>query len=165
MAQQPDNRPKVLVTGASGLIGGLTVRTLADKYNFSGLQRRPVEGIPSTIADIADLDASVGQADLIVIHQVLHYFDDPGRTLAQTRRALRPGGEMLIVDFAPHELEFLRSHHAHRRLGLGEQQMASWARAAGLRVAGLTTFPPTNGTGLTVCLWRLADDSDGSSDK
>lgn len=117
------------------------------------------------LGDIADLDASIGQADLIVIHQVLHYFDDPGRTLAQARRALKRGGEMLIVDFAPHELEFLRSHHAHRRLGLGEQQMASWARASGLRVVGLKTFPPTNGTGLTVCLWRLADDADGSSDK
>ncbi|MHB1104081.1 MAG: ArsR/SmtB family transcription factor [Devosia sp.] len=114
------------------------------------------------LGDIADLGASVGRADLIVIHQVLHYFDDPGRTLAQARRALKPGGEMLIVDFAPHELEFLRSHHAHRRLGLGDQQMAGWARAAGLRVAELKTFPPSNGAGLTVCLWRLADDPDGS---
>lgn len=114
------------------------------------------------LGDIADLDASVGRADLIVVHQVLHYFDDPGRTLMQARRALKPGGEMLIVDFAPHELEFLRSHHAHRRLGLSEQQMAGWARAAGLRVADLKTFPPANGEGLTVCLWRLADDPDGA---
>ena len=117
------------------------------------------------LGDIADLDASVGQADLIVIHQVLHYFDDPGRTLAQARRALKPGGEMLVVDFAPHELEFLRNHHAHRRLGLSEAQMAGWARAAGLGVAKLSTFPPVNGAGLTVCLWRLADDPDGNSQK
>jgi len=114
------------------------------------------------LGDIADLDTSVGRADLIVIHQVLHYFDDPGRMLALARRALKPGGEMLIVDFAPHELEFLRSHHAHRRLGLGDQQMAGWARAAGLRVADLRTFPPANGAGLTVCLWHLADDPDGA---
>jgi ArsR family transcriptional regulator len=97
-----------------------------------------------------------------MIHQVLHYFDDPGRTLLQARRALKPGGEILIVDFAPHELEFLRSHHAHRRLGLSDQQMAGWARAAGLRVAALMTFPPSNGEGLTVCLWRLQDDPDGA---
>lgn len=114
------------------------------------------------LGDIADLDVSVGRADLIVIHQVLHYFDDPGRTLAQARRALKPGGEMLIVDFAPHELEFLRSHHAHRRLGLGDQQMVGWARAAGLQVTELKTFPSGNGAGLTVCLWRLADDPDGN---
>ncbi len=95
------------------------------------------------LGDIADLDGSVASADVIVIHQVLHYFDDPGRAIAQARRALKPGGEMLVVDFAPHELEFLRSEHAHRRLGLSEGQMAGWARAAGLRVAELTQFPPS----------------------
>lgn len=57
MDAQGGNRPKVLVTGASGLIGGLVVRNLADQYEFSGLNRRPVEGIKNTQADIADLDA------------------------------------------------------------------------------------------------------------
>ena len=105
--------------------------------------------------------AAAGRADLIVIHQVLHYFDDPGRVLAQARRALKPGGEMLIVDFAPHELEFLRTDHAHRRLGLSEAQMAGWARAAGprrRRAHHLSTRPTAEG--LTVCLWRLKDEQD-----
>ena len=107
------------------------------------------------LGDISDLD-SAARADLIVIHQVLHYFDDPGRVLMQARRALKPGGEMLIIDFAPHNLEFLRSHHAHRRLGLAEAQMAAWARAASLSVTSFSSFPPTNtAEGLTVCLWRL----------
>jgi ArsR family transcriptional regulator len=110
------------------------------------------------LGDIADLDAGIGPADLIVLHQVLHYFDDPGRVLAQARKTLAPGGEMLIVDFAPHDLEFLRAEHAHRRLGLGEAQMAGWAKAAGLAVAALRRFPPTTSSeALTVCLWRLTD--------
>lgn len=112
------------------------------------------------LGDIADLDGAAGRADLIVIHQVLHYFDDPGRVVAQARRALKPGGEMLIVDFAPHELEFLRAEHAHRRLGLSEGQMAGWARTAGLSVTTLQAFPPTASGGLTVCLWRLQDEQD-----
>jgi ubiquinone/menaquinone biosynthesis C-methylase UbiE/DNA-binding transcriptional ArsR family regulator len=116
------------------------------------------------MGDIADLDASAARADLIVLHQVLHYFDDPGKTLAQARPALKPDGEMLIVDFAPHELEFLRSHHAHRRLGLSETQMQAWARNAGLDVADLRCFPPVNGAeGLTVCLWRLAASGEGDA--
>jgi ubiquinone/menaquinone biosynthesis C-methylase UbiE len=112
------------------------------------------------LGDIADLDGTAGRADLIVVHQVLHYFDDPGRALAQARRALKPGGEMLIVDFAPHELEFLRAEHAHRRLGLSEAQMNGWARIAGLGVTSLTTFPAATAEGLTVCLWRLKDEQD-----
>ncbi|MDC9825917.1 metalloregulator ArsR/SmtB family transcription factor [Devosia sp. ZB163] len=115
------------------------------------------------LGDISDLDGVALKADMIIVHQVLHYFDDPGRVLLQARRALKPGGEMLIVDFAPHGLEFLRSHHAHRRLGLSEAQMTAWARAADLAVADLQCFPPTNPTeGLTVCLWRLIDETDRS---
>lgn len=111
------------------------------------------------LGDIANLDPALGQADLIVLHQVLHYFDDPGRLLGQVRRSLRPGGELLVVDFAPHELEFLRTHHAHRRLGLSEAQMQAWARGAGLTVEAARSFPSTGEReGLTVCLWRLADD-------
>ena len=110
------------------------------------------------LGDIGDVDLTAGPADVIVIHQVLHYFDDPGRMLAQARRLLKPGGEMIIVDFAPHDLEFLRSEHAHRRLGLSQSQMSGWAASAGLSVEGVREFPSqSNERGLTVCLWRLSD--------
>ena len=98
------------------------------------------------LGDIADLDGSAGRADLIVIHQVLHYFDDPGRAMAQARRALKPGGEMLIVDFAPHELEFLRTEHAHRRLGLSEGAdggLGPRRRAQGRRAHDFAAEPAT----------------------
>ncbi len=110
------------------------------------------------LGDIGDVDLNAGPADVIVIHQVLHYFDDPGRMLAQARRLLKPGGEMVIVDFAPHDLEFLRSEHAHRRLGLSQSQMSGWAAAAGLSVEAVNEFPSQSSErGLTVCLWRLSD--------
>ena len=50
-------KPKVLITGASGLIGRLTLAGLSDKYEFSALNRRPVEGIPCLQADINDAEA------------------------------------------------------------------------------------------------------------
>jgi ArsR family transcriptional regulator len=78
--------------------------------------------------------------------------------LGQARRLLRSGGEILIVDFAPHDLEFLRSDHAHRRLGLSLEQMTGWAEAAGLQMQSMREFPSKNkDDGLTVCLWRLSD--------
>jgi len=50
-------KPKVLITGASGLVGGLVLRGLADSYDFSGLSRHAVPGIPYTEAPITDLEA------------------------------------------------------------------------------------------------------------
>ena len=51
------DKKKVLITGASGTIGSLVWKNLGDKYDFSGLNRSPVDGIPSLRASIANLDA------------------------------------------------------------------------------------------------------------
>jgi len=56
-ASPEQSKPRVLITGASGLVGRLTRGQLGDKYDFSALNRRPIDGIPSLQADIADLDA------------------------------------------------------------------------------------------------------------
>ena len=50
------DKPRVLITGASGLIGGLTWRSLGHKYEFSGLNRRALPEIPNTPGDISDFD-------------------------------------------------------------------------------------------------------------
>lgn len=107
------------------------------------------------LADISDMEAT-GPADLVVLHQVLHYFDDPGKILGVAARMLAAGGAVIVADFAPHDLEFLRQEQAHRRLGLSQAQMEGWARQAGLVVEESREFPnPSDPEGLTVCLWVL----------
>ena len=96
--------------------------------------------------------------DLITVHQVLHYLDDPARALQEAARVLKPGGRMLVVDFAPHELEFLRDSHAHRRLGIDSAQMREWLSQAGLALTRHKVLPPHRGTaeeGLTVSIWQI----------
>ena len=63
-------KKKVLITGASGLIGGLTIAGLGDKYEFSGLSRRAVAGIPHLQADITDAEGI--KPAFKGIHTVLH---------------------------------------------------------------------------------------------
>lgn len=113
--------------------------------------------------DIYALPFPNAAADFVTIHQVLHYLDDPGRALTEAARVLKPGGRLLIVDFAPHDLEHLRDQHAHRRLGIASDVMASWLRRADLHLVRERTLPPPKGNGsagLTVSLWlaeRRAD--------
>lgn len=95
--------------------------------------------------------------DMVVIHQVLHYLDDPARALKEAAGALTPGGRLLIVDFAPHAHEFLRADHAHRRLGFSHEQMRSWIEAADLDVVAERDLPPDEADGLTVSLFLAAD--------
>jgi len=81
-------KPKVLVTGASGLIGGLVIRDLSDKYEFSGLSRRVVPGIVHTQAEIADpvaiRKASEGMDMVLHLAAETHEYDDWDKVMANT---------------------------------------------------------------------------------
>jgi ArsR family transcriptional regulator len=103
--------------------------------------------------DIFDTRLPAGHADLVVVHQVLHYLSDPAAAVAEAARLVAPGGRLLIVDFAPHRLEFLRELHQHRRLGFSDEEMGRWLTAGGLKPAALKALPPATGEGLTVHVW------------
>lgn len=89
--------------------------------------------------------------DAAIIHQVLHYAEEPGEAIQEAARVLRPGGRLLLVDFAPHTQEELREEHAHRRLGFRDDEVAQWFRDAGFEPEAPIALA---GTPLTVNIWR-----------
>ncbi len=93
-------------------------------------------------------------AELVVVHWVLHYLTDPGGAVAEASRLLAPGGRLLIVDFAPHGLEYLRQAHQHRRLGFSDEEISRWVEQAGLAPDPPLALAPAGADGLTVKVWR-----------
>jgi ArsR family transcriptional regulator len=100
--------------------------------------------------DMYALPLPAGSADTIVIHQVLHYAQQPAAVIAEAARVLAPSGRLLIVDFAPHHREELRDRAAHARLGFADDAMLKWLRAAGLRARVAENL---KGGELTVTIW------------
>ncbi|PTQ10939.1 ArsR family transcriptional regulator [Sphingomonas oleivorans] len=101
-------------------------------------------------ADMYALPLANGSADTVIVHQVLHYAQQPGAAISEAARLLVPGGRLLIVDFASHEREDLRMQDAHARLGFADEQIGKWFAAAGLELARPVEL---RGGELTVKLW------------
>ncbi len=127
-------------------------RSRLDSASLSRVQTRQ--------GDLYILPTQGAMFDLVTIHQVLHFLDDPGGALREAAKAIKPGGRLLVVDFAPHQLEFLQTDHAHRRLGIAKSHMKEWLRQAGLRLVESVDLEPEKDDKsqqakdkLTVSLW------------
>ena len=116
----------------------------------ANLDRTSLRNCQIRLGDMYHVPLPDGSFDAATMHNVLHFADDPAAALAEAARILRPGGRLVVVDFARHELEFLRRDHAHRRLGFTDAEMHGW-----LGAAGLIPEPPIRlaGEPLTVVIW------------
>jgi ArsR family transcriptional regulator len=101
--------------------------------------------------DMYALPLPAASADTVIIHQVLHYAQQPAAAVAEAARLLAPGGRLLIVDFAPHEREELRTSDAHVRLGFADDAVVKFLEAGGLDGRVVEHL---EGGELTVTIWE-----------
>ncbi len=123
------------------------------------LERAGLKNCSVRQGDIYDLPLTNDSFDVVILHQVLHFLDDGARALHEAARVLRPGGRLLVVDFAPHEQEFLREQFAHRRLGFAPETMTQWITASGLEPVLHKSLTPEQGSEgkIAVSLWLARD--------
>lgn len=140
---------------------GIGIDSNRDMLNVAraNLDAAGVRNAEVRLGDVYNLPIVRNGFDLVTIHQVLHYLDDPAAAIREAARALRPGGRLVIVDFAPHNLDFLRDEHAHQRLGFSDTDMEGWFEAAELEVGpskALAAGKVDSGQ-LTVKIWIAED--------
>jgi ubiquinone/menaquinone biosynthesis C-methylase UbiE len=107
--------------------------------------------------DIYDLPLPRDSFDVVIVHQVLHFLDDGARAIREAARVLRPQGRLLVIDFAPHDLEFLREEHAHLRLGFAAETVTQWMEQAELEFVSHRELPPGSAGRIAVSLWLGRD--------
>ena len=84
------------------------------------------------LADMLRLPYGPASFDTVTLRMVLHFTESPAAAIAEATRVLRPGGRLLVVDFAPHERNELREQHAHRWLGFDDAALHGMLEAGGL---------------------------------
>jgi ubiquinone/menaquinone biosynthesis C-methylase UbiE/Fe2+ or Zn2+ uptake regulation protein len=123
------------------------------------LERAGLRNCSVRQGDIYDLPLANDSFDVVILHQVLHFLDDGARAIREAARVLRPGGRLLVVDFAPHEQEFLREQFAHRRLGFAPDTVTQWITSSGLEPVMHKSLAPEPGSEgkIAVSLWLARD--------
>jgi ubiquinone/menaquinone biosynthesis C-methylase UbiE/DNA-binding transcriptional ArsR family regulator len=101
-------------------------------------------------ADMYHLPFGGERFDLICANMLMRYAERPGAVIAEAARVLRPGGRLIVVDFAPHEMTELRDQFAHAKLGFADEEVTTMFDSAGLETAEPRIL---RGDPLTVCIW------------
>ncbi|MDV3257479.1 MAG: metalloregulator ArsR/SmtB family transcription factor [Sphingomonas sp.] len=115
------------------------------------LDEAGISGASLRQGDMNALPLPDRSADSIILHQVLHYAQQPGSAILEAARVLAPGGQLLVIDFAQHDRSELKEKDAHLRLGFADDAMRGWFFSAGLE---LDRIERLEGGELTVILWR-----------
>jgi ArsR family transcriptional regulator len=113
-----------------------------------------LDNVEVRAGDLESLPIADGELDAALLALVLHHVAEPARVLAESHRALSPGGRVLVVDMLPHDRQEYRRTMGHVWLGFGEEQLAAWLREAGfarVRYVSLPIDPSAKGPTLFVC--------------
>ena len=157
---------RILQVLAGHIGSGLGVDLSHDMLRVAraNLDRREARNCHVRYGDMYQLPLSDSAVHAVTLHQVLHFADDPRAALAEAARVLAPGGRLVVVDLAQHDLEWLRTEKGHRRLGFAPGEVRGWFAELGLEPAPVTRL---QGEGADVCIWqakKVARDDDLDAD-
>lgn len=116
----------------------------------ANIQRGKLDNCRVRHGDMHELPYAEGHFDMAVIHQVLHFDDQPDVAINEAARVLCSGGRLAVIDFARHERADMRDRFQHRRLGFEDGEMKNW-----FVKSGLSAEPPIKfkGNPLTIVIW------------
>jgi ArsR family transcriptional regulator len=112
-------------------------------------QRAKVRGYQNVELLIGDLVSEAvhelvqhdGLADAVFASRVLHHAPRPAEAIAQLASLARPGGAVIVLDYAAHHDEGMREEQADLWLGFSNDELLRLARGAGLSDVRMQEIP------------------------
>ena len=101
----------------------------------------PYDNVELRRGDLEALPLDRAEVDVAILALVLHYVVDPPAVLTEVRRAIKPGGRLLLVDMLRHEVGARYDEMGHVWPGFEAGRMKAWLADAGFARIRLLPLP------------------------
>jgi len=90
---------------------------------------------------IENLDLAGADLDAVFLSQALHHTSNPENVVCAAAAAVKPGGQVVILDLVRHEHEWAREQWADQWLGFDPLEIREWLKRAGLKPLVIDSLP------------------------
>jgi ubiquinone/menaquinone biosynthesis C-methylase UbiE len=112
------------------------------RQKWQALSSDELGSVEFQIGDAHDLPLESNRFDAAFAHMVLHSLEEPERAVREMARIVKPGGHLVLVDFMPHEHEWMKQELGLLWLGFAPETLVEWLEAAGLERPRITSHEP-----------------------
>lgn len=93
-------------------------------------QAQQLKNVELILADA--LKDPIAPAHCVIVNMVLHHFAAPAEALKQLARLVKPQGSLIISELCSHDQDWAKQACGDLWLGFDQEELATWANAAGL---------------------------------
>ena len=120
--------------GPQGRVYAVDIARAFVNGNLERARAARLGNVVGVVSTQADTRLEAGSVDIAFICDAYHHFEDPKAMLASIRRALRPGGMLVVIDFE--RIAGVTPDWIVKHVRAGKQEFRAEIEGAGFRFAG-----------------------------
>ncbi|MFP6654309.1 MAG: metalloregulator ArsR/SmtB family transcription factor [Myxococcota bacterium] len=132
------------------------------RQKWQALEGEHPGSVEFRIGDANDLPIESDSVDAAFAHMVLHSLEEPLDAIREIARIVRPGGRVVLVDFMPHDHEWMKQELGLLWLGFSPDTVIGWLESAGLNRPRLTRHDPDSNRDLPASFVAVSDKPESS---
>ena len=102
-------------------------------FGANKARKNKIKNLEFRLGDLENPPLEPASVDLVILSQALHHAANPAQAIRSAYEALRPHGQVMILDLLHHNFEQAHELYGDRWLGFSESDLHHWLESAGFK--------------------------------